>query len=232
MKDNLKYPEMAKDANTQGTILVGVIVKEDGSLTNVQIKKHLVGPGAKDCAREALRLVNSLPKLLPAKKDGKPVRVAFTFPILFIGEPLLIDPYTEPIKEEDLPPPPAMYDANTVVPDLPEPIDTVDRVFTIVEKMPEFPGGTDAMLKYLSRSIKYPDGHESMEGTAYVQFVVRRDGSITDVTLLRGINRAGEKPYNDEALRVIKGMPKWHPGMQNGKNVSVKYIVPIKFTIH
>lgn len=135
--------------------------------------------------------------------------------------------------DEPSPPPPPMYDPNIIVPELPEPAaDTTDPVYTLVEKMPEFPSGADAMAKYIAKNIKYPETDEVLEGRAYVQFTVRPDGSITDAVVLRGMFGNAAKAYNDEALRLVKSMPKWIPGVQNGKNVSVRYIVPIKFTIH
>lgn len=135
--------------------------------------------------------------------------------------------------DEPSPPPPPMYDPNTVVSELPEPAaDTTDPVYTLVEKMPEFPGGADAMAKYIAKNIKYPKADEVLEGRAYVQFIVRPDGSITDVVVLRGMYGNAAKAYNDEALRLVKSMPKWNPGIRNGKNVSVQYIVPITFANH
>ena len=102
-------------------------------------------------------------------------------------------------------------------------------VFQVVEKMPEFPGGMAACLKFLSNNIKYPtiSQENGVQGKVIVQFVVNKDGSIVDPVVVRSVD-----PYLDkEALRVISMMPKWSPGMQRGKPVRVKYTVPVTFRL-
>ncbi len=101
--------------------------------------------------------------------------------------------------------------------------------FTFVEEMPEFPGGDVNRIKFLSENIKYPQiARESgVQGPVYLTFVVEKDGSITNVNLLRGIG-AG---CDEEAMRVLKLMPKWKPGRQNGKEVRVQFNMPIAFTL-
>lgn len=103
-------------------------------------------------------------------------------------------------------------------------------IFDIVEKMPEFPGGTAALMKYLSEHIKYPtiSQENGVQGRVIVQFVVNRDGSIVDAKVARGVD-----PYLDkEALRVVSSMPKWNPGMQRSKAVRVKYTLPVMFRLN
>jgi TonB family protein len=99
----------------------------------------------------------------------------------------------------------------------------------IAQEMPEFPGGQDALMKYVAKSIKYPDDalESGIHGTVFVSFVVETDGRITEVKVLRGI-RGG---CDEEALRVMKGMPSWKPGKQNGKLVRVRYNLPIRFKL-
>lgn len=102
-------------------------------------------------------------------------------------------------------------------------------IFDIVEKMPEFPGGDAALMKYLADHIKYPTvaQENGIQGRVIVQFVVNKDGSIVDAKVARGVD-----PYLDkEALRVVSGMPKWKPGMQRNKPVRVKYTVPVMFRL-
>ena len=103
-------------------------------------------------------------------------------------------------------------------------------IFEVVEQMPEFPnGGMAGLMQYLSKNIKYPTiaQENGTQGRVTVQFVVNRDGSIVDAKVLRGVD-----PYLDkEAIRVISGMPKWKPGVQNGKKVRVKYTVPVVFRL-
>lgn len=104
-----------------------------------------------------------------------------------------------------------------------------EEVFTMVEQMPAFPGGQSELMQYLSKNIKYPTiaQENGTQGRVIIQFVVEKDGSITDVQVARGVD-----PYLDkEAVRVVKSMPKWIPGKQNGKAVRVKYTVPVMFKL-
>ena len=104
-----------------------------------------------------------------------------------------------------------------------------NEIFKIVEKMPEFPGGMAACLKFLANNIKYPtiSQEHGVQGKVVIQFVVNKDGSIVDPTVVRSVD-----PYlAKEALRVISMMPKWTPGMQRGKPVRVKYTVPVTFRL-
>lgn len=104
-----------------------------------------------------------------------------------------------------------------------------EKIFVVVEEQPSFPGGETARMKYLRDNIEYPQlARESgIEGTVYVTFVVEKDGSITDVRVLRGIGGGCDK----EAIRVVKEMPKWKAGKQRGKPVRVQFNMPIRFTL-
>jgi TonB family protein len=110
-----------------------------------------------------------------------------------------------------------------------EPEETHDDVFMVVEEMPEFPGGVDAMNRYLVRNIKYPliAQENGIQGRVICQFVVNSDGKIVDVQVVRGVEASLDK----EAVRVIQSMPAWTPGRQGGKNVRVKYTLPIRFKL-
>ena len=103
------------------------------------------------------------------------------------------------------------------------------KVFDIVEQMPEYPGGQAALFEYLSKNIKYPADAEKkkVEGKVFVTFVVDTDGKITDVSLLRKVFPS----LDAEAIRVISAMPNWIPGRQKGQAVRVKYTVPIMFRL-
>ena len=102
-----------------------------------------------------------------------------------------------------------------------------DNVFTVVQKMPEFPGETSGLLEYLQKNVKFPQTLEDsdIEGTVAVSFIVRKDGSIDDVKVMRGVH----PDLDAEAKRVVEAMPKWNAGTQNGKTVNVRYVLPIKF---
>ena len=103
-------------------------------------------------------------------------------------------------------------------------------VFVVVETMPEFPGGQQALFKYLSENVKYPviAQENGIQGRVICQFVVNKDGSIVDVEVVRS---GGDASLDKEAVRVIKSMPKWKPGKQRGKAVRVKYTVPVNFRL-
>ena len=103
-------------------------------------------------------------------------------------------------------------------------------VFVVVESMPEFPGGQQALFKYLSENVKYPviAQENGIQGRVICQFVVNKDGSIVDVEVVRS---GGDPSLDKEAIRVIKSMPNWKPGKQRGKAVRVKYTVPVNFKL-
>ena len=105
-----------------------------------------------------------------------------------------------------------------------------DVVFVIVESMPEFPGGQQALFKYLSENVKYPviAQENGIQGRVVCQFVVNKDGSIDDIEVVRS---GGDPSLDKEAVRLIRSMPKWKPGRHKGKAVRVKYAVPVNFKL-
>jgi protein TonB len=106
----------------------------------------------------------------------------------------------------------------------------IEPITTIAQVMPEFPGGIEAMYKYLGKNIKYPemDKRIGIKGKVYLSFVVEKNGEITDVNVMRGISEGCDKV----ALSAVKKMPKWTPGENLGKKVRVKYTLPVKFELH
>ena len=115
------------------------------------------------------------------------------------------------------PPPPA-----------PKP-EVATKVFDVVEEMPSFPGGQGALMSYLASNIKYPvvAQENGVQGRVIISFVVERDGSISDVKVARSVDPSLDR----EAQRVVKSMPRWTPGKQNGQTVRVKYTVPVVFRL-
>ena len=112
----------------------------------------------------------------------------------------------------------------------PEPKPEVEnKVFDVVEQMPSFPGGPSALMKYLSENVRYPvvAQENGVQGRVVVSFVVEKDGHITDVKVVRSVDPSLDK----EAARVVKSMPNWIPGKQNGSAVRVKYNVPVSFKL-
>ena len=126
-------------------------------------------------------------------------------------------------------PPPAIAGGITYEP-LPE-IEVVtnpEEILSYAEVMPEFPGGMPEMVKYLLENMIYPEDmkENGIEGRIFVQFVVTKTGSVKDVTIARGIDG-----LNREAIRLVKQMPNWSPGKNNGKEVNVKMVIPIRFSL-
>ena len=106
---------------------------------------------------------------------------------------------------------------------------TGDKVYEVCEQMPIFEGGDAALLKYLRENLKYPDKTKDrgVQGRLVIGFIVEKDGSLTDVKVLRPV----DIDLDAEVLRLVKGMPKWIPGRQNGKRVRVRYNVPVSFRL-
>lgn len=104
-----------------------------------------------------------------------------------------------------------------------------ETIFLVVEEMPSFPGGEQEMYRYIGKNIEYPRmaKESGISGRVFVTFVVEKNGAVTDVKILRGIGGG----CDEEAIRVIKSMPKWKAGKQRGKPVRVQYRMPIKFTL-
>jgi protein TonB len=121
------------------------------------------------------------------------------------------------------------YQAEADAAGIPREDTTASNIFLVVETMPEFPGGEEALNTYLADSLRYPAVAIEMaiQGRVFVTFVVEKDGSISDARILRGIGGG----CDEEALRVIQNMPKWNPGRQRGKPVRVQYNLPVKFRL-
>lgn len=162
----------------------------------------------------------------------------------------------EEVKPPPPPPPPAVADILNIVEDdveLDEELEIMDtemsqddivdfsnmvfeeetrdegEIFMIVEEMPEFPGGTEALQKYLAQSVRFPvvAQENGIQGRVYIQFVINQNGEVTNATILRGVDPSLDR----EALRVVEAMPKWKPGKQRNSPVRVSYIVPINFLL-
>lgn len=162
----------------------------------------------------------------------------------------------EEVKPPPPPPPPAVADILNIVEDdveLDEELEIMDtemsqddivdfsnmvfeeetrdegEIFMIVEEMPEFPGGSEALQKYLAQSVRYPviAQENGIQGRVYIQFVINQNGEVTNATILRGVDPSLDR----EALRVVEAMPKWKPGKQRNRPVRVSYTVPINFVL-
>ncbi len=203
LQQNIKYPKEAQEQGKQGRVIVQFVVNKDGSIVNDSIVRS-VDPLLD---AEALRVVRSMPNWTPGKQKGKPVRVRFTLPVTFHLN----------------------GDAPKQATEVKQPEATDDKIFQVVEDQPEFPGGMEALMKHLSKEIKYPKEAQDKgtQGRVIVQFVVRKDGSITDTKIMKPVD-----PLLDaEALRVVSEMPNWIPGKQRGEAVNVRFTLPVTFRL-
>lgn len=105
-----------------------------------------------------------------------------------------------------------------------------EEFFMVVENMPEFPGGDAGLMKYIQNNVKYPPiaKEYNITGKVYVSFIVDKSGSVTDVKIVRGV----DKSLDAEAVRVVKSLPKYKPGKQRGNAVRVMFTIPINFTLN
>lgn len=213
LSENIHYPVEAEKQGITGRVLCSFIVNTDGTVSDVKIKQS-VHPLLD---QEALRVVNMLKGWTPAKANGHVVKMLFTLPITFClpqkdEKPTDLPPASQPSKS-----PVVAIDYNSNVA-LGEPA-----------TFAKFPGGTEALLKYLKKNIKYPRGAEiyGISGRVVCTFIVEKDGSISDVKVARSVHPSLDK----EAVRIISTMPKWTPAMQNGKPVRTRYNLPVTFTM-
>lgn len=132
-----------------------------------------------------------------------------------------VDDDPSKLQQTFTPPAPSQRGREEVVED--------NTIFEFLEEMPEFPGGAGEMMKWLGKNIKYPAiaQENNIQGRVMVSFVVERDGSVSDVKVIRGVDPSLDK----EAIRVVKAMPKWKPGMQTGKPVRARFNLPVTFKL-
>lgn len=109
-------------------------------------------------------------------------------------------------------------------------VEKEEEIVNFAEVMPEFPGGVLSLQKFIADAVKYPSIalENEIQGKVYVSFVINEFGNVTNATIVRGVDES----LDNEALRVIRSLPKWKPGLQGGKAVKVRYFVPINFELH
>ena len=158
---------------------------------------------------------------LPVKKVVKPTPKPKVIDLRVITEP--VTTIVEPVKQKV-----TVVNTDTSF-WMPEPPVQEPEPIYIAEIMPSFKGGEKALYEFLAKNMRYPAmaNGENLEAKIYVQFVINKDGSISDTEVLRGQGFGFDK----EAMRVINAMPNWNPGKQGGKKVRVKYVIPIIFTL-
>ena len=203
LSGNIKYPEEAKEKNISGKVFIRFVIEKDGSINDVQVLRGIGG----GCDEEAVRVVKGMPKWKPGMQKGKPVRVSYNLPLSF-----KLDEAYKPVKGETK---------------------ADEKIYDTPETMPEYPGGMDGLRNYLQENLTVPEKYQNLKSKAeyrvLVQFVVAEDGSVTKVEVAKP--EPAKKDLNDEAVRAIKGMPKWKPGTVGGKPVKVRYVLPVTYKI-
>ena len=216
VSQNIVYPEEAKEKEIQGRVFVSFVIEKDGSVSNVKVLRGIGG----GCDEEAVRAISSMPKWKPGKMKGEPVRVNYQIPVMFkLNDPQKTQGQDRKKNEK------TVDEVEIVVPVGPD----KNGVYQIVEQMPKFPGGEQAMMDFVAKNVVYPQEaqEKGISGRVFVSFVVEKDGSVNEVEVKKGIGGG----CDDEAVRVVKAMPKWKPGMQDGKPVRVSYMMPIIFKL-
>lgn len=242
LSEHVVYPSEAQAHGIQGRVICTFVINADGSVSDAKVAKS-VDPLLDN---EAIRVISTMPKWNPGKHHGKPVRVRYTIPITFripVSGPAEVGTVPSVGEQEGTKVKPVASDSVAVK--------------GVVEQMPEFaactyeitrwitkntnkgpkrvavkeiynnPGGAVGLRTFLNQHVKYPAIAEEngVQGRVVCSFVVEKDGSITNVEVVKPVDPS----LNKEALRVVSMMPKWKPGMQDGKPVRVKYTVPVSF---
>ncbi len=205
---NIKYPAAAAKANVSGKVFLRFVVTKEGEAKDISIIKG-IGFGADE---EALRVVSSMPRWRPGMQDSKAVNVLYNLPIAFELDKATGNSTADgPAQEETA----LTYNG--------------EPVFTVVQKQPQFPGGIQAMYKFLGENIKYPEAavKAKVQGKVFLRFVVTKEGEIKDIDILKGMGFGTE----EEAIRVLSKMPRWTPGQQDGNAINVRFNLPIAFEL-
>lgn len=211
LSQNIKYPATAVENKVQGRVIAQFVVSKEGNITNPKIVRSI----SPELDAEAIRIISLMPKWKPGKQRGQDVAVKYTVPINFnLGQggatnqktaiPKKIDDYGET----------QMYG---------------ETVYTLADNMPEFPGGNKALMDFIAKEMQYPAEakNSNTQGRVIVQFVVDKDGNVKYQQIVRSVDPL----LDQEAIRLMKSMPKWIPGKIKGEAVSTKYTVPVMFRL-
>ena len=214
LRKNTKYPEEALKNDKEGRAIIQFVINTDGSVCDVKVVRSA---GDESLDKEAVRVISSMPKWEPGTQGGEKVRVQYTLPVAFFTK--------KPQGEQS-----ATENPKKIQVTIPKDAKKSNVIYEVCEKQPQFPGGTVALMKHLRENIKYPDEarKDTIQGRAYVQFVVNTDGSICDVKVAKS---AGNESLDKEAMRAVTSMPKWEPGTQGGEKVRVRFTLPITFRL-
>ncbi len=205
---NIIYPEQARDADVQGTVVVRFVVSADGSITKPEVLRSIGG----GCDEEVLRIVGEMPNWIPGKNDGKAVAVQYNLPVKF----KLADEETESKASE------SDTDAADEMPRFPGCEDNTDASERNNCAQSE-------MLNFIYTNIKYPEEarEANVQGVVVSKFTVAADGTVKNAEIVRSIGGG----CDEAVLEVIAQMPKWIPAVKDGENIAADYHLPVKFKL-
>ena len=198
---HLQIPKDYKSNENQPKVLIRFIVNEDGSVSDVEVRKSI--DPVLDA--EAVRVVKMLPHFTPGKQHGKRVKVYYNMPVIFKLTSQSPETSNTPLGPD------------------------TDGVYTLVETNPEYPGGNEKLINFIKKNITYPkyEQDNDIEGTVWVKFVIDTDGSVTKVCVRNPVS-----PGLDEtAIKIVKMLPRFKPGKQQGKPVKVYFNLPVQFRL-
>lgn len=205
---NTRYPKEAFDKKIEGRVFVKFVVEKDGSTSNIQIVRGVDS----SLDNEVIRMIQSMPKWSPGKQKDKTVRVSFTVPVNFY-----LQNQQESTTSEELGQIITHQVTNVSREEVSE-----EATFVVAEQMPVFPEGD--VSKWVANKVQQGEG-QRVSGRVFVKFIVEKDGSVSNVKVLRGIDPLVDK----EAVRIIQSMPKWQAGKQKGEAVRVSFTIPVNF---
>ena len=207
------------DVPSKVHVEISYVVEKDGKLSNIQINEYKPGYESittppSSFKSEIRRLLGSMKKWMPAKKQGRAIRYK-------MESSLYLFDYAKVLKERE--------DENKA---LKESEDSEilweesnkNKVYDFVEEMPSFPGGLEAMFEWIQRNQKKPEGDPV--GRCILKCVVEKDGSLSGIRVVRS---SGNEKLDEESIRLVKTMPRWNPGKQNGENVRCRFTLDIPF---
>ena len=208
----LRYPSDAVERNVQGLVVYTFIVEKDGTLTNFD----LIHRADSSLDKEALRILQSMPPWRPAKYKEQIVRSKSYVPMYF-----RLNKNAKAVARN------TTNSTNPIGKTNPEIANS--EVFSIVDKMPQYPYGEKELAGFIAHQLRYPKeaSQQGVEGRILCSFIVAADGSISNIEVVQGLHSQLDK----EAIRVLSLMSKWIPGENNGEKVNVKCLLPIDFTI-
>ena len=207
------------DVPSKVNVEISYVVEKDGKLSNIQINEYKPGYESittppSSFKSEIRRLLGSMKKWMPAKKQGRAIRYKRE-------SSLYLFDYAKVLKERE--------DENKALKESEDSEIIWEesnkyKVYDFVEEMPSFPGGLEAMFEWIQRNQKKPEGDPV--GRCILKFVVEKDGSLSGIRVVRS---SGNEKLDEESIRLVKTMPRWNPGKQNGENARCRFTLDIPF---